>query len=1055
MKNFKKTEITMKKHVVHISLVLATLCVTPSIIAFTPGQAGNISQLIADIKAGRVTGDAARARAKEVSLRMAPGSAILNELTDVAENKGISDILERNPVEEKESSSAKASNFAEASSDKPANPAYVKDSGGQGKPPTPVVVPEKTVPGISLKREIAIKDFADDIGEEYRKSQKSDYDFKAGRIEYDGLVEEGDSVIPVINTKETHLQGLKLLHPNAVKQLEEIGKKIENAEKKAAQLAKEKEEEEKSKIIIKTRIKTFAEEIKIAYDFAMLPGYDNIKKIQTDYTKTMEKAAQLIPGSKETYLLGLERLYFDSVTQLDRIRKKIKDAELAPQLAKEAEEDKQWLADLNKASSSAKASADKAAAEKEAMFKKAEALATEAEKKPVVPTKGAATQVEMDALIQKIAVVALKAETENMKLEDAQKAFSEITNNSNITQILNQNKPQFVDAKNNYKKIMNYIAHKKEEAKNPDIRIKKEIGEFVYKIGLYFEASQDTEAKIDTTKMLYDELIAKGATTIPGSKSTSNPTGKTYMYALTTDGTEETKAALKQLETMRKQLTDTKKLPATAVASAQKEKQPAAEKAKPTTLPQAGLTFDELVQRSNAFEQKVEIPFPTKENRIAIIAGNDTGIQDIITTQANTTYPIMHNKVEKLITSFLTYKKKSGSDIEKQLYATMDRNTFIDRLLIKRPLSFVGAKNVATSIVEERCTLRDGVKYSGNNNSQFEAIGTEREMAPRTLAQYLSYDEMQISALMGVSVPTFFINDGDRGNRGEKIYKAHPSQWGCLKIDEEDARPYEKTGVYIGIVGARFERPNLMEWQHIMITAEQNTTAHGYGLNVTYAPGSPLDFWSKTYGGIQFPTFEEAVANTSGKYPKLGDNYFNKEAYKERIKLVIEPFLLDAQSRGELSKKSVYVHAVGLGLGAWEVKGAPQAQLMLDAYAEIINENNLSKITDIDFSWFPENLNCGGSIDGDVFSANKNNIKIHFSKRNTAALLEGNNTGKLLVAMYAWDGNSYPGNEYWDNMLCASGDPAAACCSTIAELQNPEINKENVSGKKMKVRGGE
>jgi len=49
---------------------------------------------------------------------------------------------------------------------------------------------------------------------------------------------------------------------------------------------------------------------------------------------------------------------------------------------------------------------------------------------------------------------------------------------------------------------------------------------------------------------------------------------------------------------------------------------------------------------------------------------------------------------------------------------------------------------------------------------------------------------------------------------------------------------------------------------------------------------------------------------------------------------------------------------------------------------------------------------------------------------------------KLLVAMYAWDGNSLPGNEYWmgKNYLNLSSDPATACASSIAELQNPYIN---------------
>ena len=45
-----------------------------------------------------------------------------------------------------------------------------------------------------------------------------------------------------------------------------------------------------------------------------------------------------------------------------------------------------------------------------------------------------------------------------------------------------------------------------------------------------------------------------------------------------------------------------------------------------------------------------------------------------------------------------------------------------------------------------------------------------------------------------------------------------------------------------------------------------------------------------------------------------------------------------------------------------------------------------------------------------------------------------------MVALFAWNGNSYVGNEYWAGMLAASGDPAAACCSFIPELLNPDIN---------------
>ncbi len=420
--------------------------------------------------------------------------------------------------------------------------------------------------------------------------------------------------------------------------------------------------------------------------------------------------------------------------------------------------------------------------------------------------------------------------------------------------------------------------------------------------------------------------------------------------------------------------------------------------------------FSILADQSCKFNDEIG-KFPTQNNRIAKIAGNDQTKKDRIAYHAENTYPLIHPKVQPFIEQFLEYKKNNGTSKEKAVYKNMSLDQFIMRLLIKRPLMFM--------------TEQDQYLLRSHNQSGFggfETIGMEEEQNPLVLKDYLSYDEMAVAALIGVSVPTYFINNGARNNQA------------VVGIDGS----YEEEGIYVGLVGARFEKPGYMEWQQMIITPQQNTQEKGYGLKATNQ--GILALWSNLYGE-KFPTFAEAQSDRSGKYLLLKNGfYLNTSVYKKRIGLVVKPFLMDANKRAKLENKRAYVHVVGLGLGVWQIH-EKQANYMLSVYADVISDSHLFNVSDIDFSWFPAHVQqTRSAIDVLTWEKIKKRMAIHFSKRNPADTLNGGNKGKLLVACYAWDGNSYPGNEYWAGMLTASGDPAAACCSTIAELQNPLIN---------------
>lgn len=362
---------------------------------------------------------------------------------------------------------------------------------------------------------------------------------------------------------------------------------------------------------------------------------------------------------------------------------------------------------------------------------------------------------------------------------------------------------------------------------------------------------------------------------------------------------------------------------------------------------------------------------------------------------------LVHRNTLALAGKFLAFMMREGSSKEKAVYASLTPETLMLRLLKQRPLMFWLPQDAYK------------LKTSEQGEGGFELIGTEDEKPPLVLEHLMSYDEMAISSLVSVSVPTPFFNDGARSNCGRRDVTAYPFD-----------------GVYAGAVGARFERELVMEYAHMVVTPQQNTPENGYGRKASPGRRSEvLRLWAEFYGREYFPDFDEAKENADS-YAKLPGCFLDPDIYKRRMRMSIEPFLLDADERArQKGGVQAYVHLVGLGLGQWAVHEVVQTDLMLEVYRDVLQEHALLNICTIDFSYF--NASCNRGI------VQHDRIRIAFSRRSPAEMV---GPGELLVAMYAWDGNSFPGNEYWGNHLDNSGDPAAACCSAIALLQNPDVN---------------
>ncbi|KAI1426395.1 hypothetical protein F5Y12DRAFT_279470 [Xylaria sp. FL1777] len=381
----------------------------------------------------------------------------------------------------------------------------------------------------------------------------------------------------------------------------------------------------------------------------------------------------------------------------------------------------------------------------------------------------------------------------------------------------------------------------------------------------------------------------------------------------------------------------------------------------------------------------MEINNPIKSNSVANF-DPETVKKDALNTRI-----VVHSRFPQLVQQFLEHKKLHGSTPEKAIYH--DRWTWqqqVARLIEKRSLAFIGGTDFTV--------LRSG-EHIGSAYMEWDRVGTEEEGQNRHLflKDYLSYDEIMLSSLIGVSGPSFFINDGRRTNVG------NPGKAG----------DFEPRGVIVGLVGPRFERKDRMD-SAFVLKDSRNPRQH------PELRGIFLDFFGRS---------------------KDRSSAFDEGIYMARIRIAADILFLEASQRAKAVGKKAYVYVVGLGLGVWAWRGiGNQALLYVEAFIESLNQlgDSLSHIGTVEFAWIDKVLGFEHRLM--PFGTSQTVIDVRFSRRNPAEKLHGVDENQLLVLSYAWDGNAFPGNEYWVGSLAGSGDPAAACMSTISELHNPMVN---------------
>ena len=450
--------------------------------------------------------------------------------------------------------------------------------------------------------------------------------------------------------------------------------------------------------------------------------------------------------------------------------------------------------------------------------------------------------------------------------------------------------------------------------------------------------------------------------------------------------------------------------------------------------------------------------FPIRTNLIETIVSNaliiNSNTIDILESQINNCKILVPALIYEHMHMFLNEMKISGNTEEKHIYKNMTIEDFVIRCITKRYLSFYKLWNIFKfRLKTQRETIDKKISKGWFENiinfPNRSDIPYYYFVKEKWLENYLSYDEMLFSSYIGISTPTFFINDCDKNNLGIN-----------------DTYHVNK-GIITSLVGTRFDE--VLHFDSLFMTVTKHhkeNMGFGLGLGVDWK----YDLWAKFYNKDFLPTFDQiAQANDPRYYYVSGYDFFiDVVAYKKKLYLTYKMYIDDiilrymnhSQEKYLESYKPLYIVFKDINNKDWLVDENFQTYMLVFTIFDIIityinncKNNHLrilikaiefNNIKDVS-SFFNQNFinSIGHRPDFiplqyyEMLEYISFYIKVTYTDKPP---LRKELDEYCVACNYAAGFVNLPGNEYWDNGLNFSDEASIACCSTITQLQNPYIN---------------